>query len=712
MRSTTLRLLAATAAVSLITAALAMMPATTGPAERAVAADAADFDPGNIVSDAVFYDSRTMTVEQIQAFLNARVPTCRAGYTCLKDYWETTRSQPARSEGCAAYAGQHESAARIIYKVATACGINPRSILVLLEKEQGLVSDSWPTTRQYRSATGYGCPDTADCDANYYGFFNQVYNAAWQFKKYRATPGTRGYQAGRWNTILWHPNTGCGSSQVYIQNQATAGLYIYTPYRPNAAALANLYGAGDACSSYGNRNFWRIFTDWFGSTTIAVHPVLNAAWVAHGARLGNPVAGARSIADGGVMQQFERGWLVWRKDTGAKRMTGATAQWYFEKGGPAGGLGYPITDVSGADAVEHVQDFQFGHLSWKPNVGVTQRGGYRMSDVTYTNWRALGGPTGVLGYPAAASVSEGSGWSSQRFDGGRLLYNGNARIMYWLPKATWDFWKARGGLTGAIGSPSTSPKGSLTEGWLQDFTRARLATTAAGNVSYAAGADPVTGVWETNWKALKARSGVLGYSLGPVVDEGSGWSSQRFERGRLLFDGRRAIMYWLPTATWDFWKIEGGLSGRIGAPVTSPAGSAGAGWTQEFTTAKVATPASGTPTIVVGGFAVTGVWAVNWNALKSRSIQLGYPIEGVKDEGGGWASQSFEHGRLLHNTTAGIMYWLPNATWDFWKSRGGLTGSIGAPTTSPTGSSSTGWTQRFTSGGLATSPTGVVTVIP
>ncbi|MBC7404826.1 MAG: hypothetical protein H7252_03970 [Cytophaga sp.] len=52
-----------------------------------------------------------------------------------------------------------------------------------------------------------------------------------------------------------------------MENQATAGLYNYTPYQPNTAALANLYGTGDSCSAYGNRNFWRMFYDWFGSTT-------------------------------------------------------------------------------------------------------------------------------------------------------------------------------------------------------------------------------------------------------------------------------------------------------------------------------------------------------------------------------------------------------------------------------------------------------------
>jgi hypothetical protein len=66
--------------------------------------------------------------------------------------------------------------------------------------------------------------------------------------------------------IQYNPNAGCGSGTVYIQNQATAGLYNYTPYQPNPAALNNLYGTGDGCSAYGNRNFWRMFNDWFGST--------------------------------------------------------------------------------------------------------------------------------------------------------------------------------------------------------------------------------------------------------------------------------------------------------------------------------------------------------------------------------------------------------------------------------------------------------------
>ncbi|GAA1059533.1 hypothetical protein [Agromyces bracchium] len=254
-------LLLAVAGVTLVDAAT--------PRQAASAADARDFDPGMIISDQVFYDRSTMSVSAIQSFLNARVPTCQAttGPTCLKGYVTNTVSKAGESGRCGAYTGRsNQSAAQIIYDVSQVCGINPRAMIVLLEKEQSLVTDATPSDRQYRSATGYGCPDTADCDSQYYGFFNQVYAAALQFKRYAAAPTGRAYEAGRNNSILYHPNTGCGTKTVYIKNQATAGLYLYTPYTPNSAAMANLYGTGDSCSSYGNRNFWRLFTDWFGST--------------------------------------------------------------------------------------------------------------------------------------------------------------------------------------------------------------------------------------------------------------------------------------------------------------------------------------------------------------------------------------------------------------------------------------------------------------
>jgi hypothetical protein len=236
-------------------------------AEAASTADARNFNAGNIISDGTFYNAAAMTPDSIQSFLNSRVVTCKGnnGQSCLKDYRSATAARAA-TPYCAALGGSsNETAASVIYRVSQACGINPQVLLVMLQKEQGLVTSTGPTATAYKIAMGYGCPDTAACDSQYYGFANQVYNAAHQFQRYTKTSSSWSYQPGRTSNILYNPNAACGSKSVTIANQATANLYIYTPYTPNQSALNAGYGTGDACGAYGNRNFYLYFTDWFGS---------------------------------------------------------------------------------------------------------------------------------------------------------------------------------------------------------------------------------------------------------------------------------------------------------------------------------------------------------------------------------------------------------------------------------------------------------------
>jgi hypothetical protein len=250
----------------LLSGALLSALLVTPGAQPAAAAPAEQFDAGNIISDAEFFDSGAMNQAQVQQFLQGQSCAPRDAVPCLTTYSQETPSKPAAGAGhCAAYAGQaSESASQIIWKVGQACGISPRVLLVLLQKEQSLITA--PSSYGYARATGYGCPDTSGCDSAYFGFFNQVYRAAWQFRQYTLKPTQWRYRVGN-NTIQFHPNASCGSSVVTVANQATANLYNYTPYQPNAAAISNLYGTGDGCSSYGNRNFWRMYYDWFGSPT-------------------------------------------------------------------------------------------------------------------------------------------------------------------------------------------------------------------------------------------------------------------------------------------------------------------------------------------------------------------------------------------------------------------------------------------------------------
>ncbi|WP_423918412.1 hypothetical protein ACPEEZ_10355 [Frigoribacterium sp. 2-23] len=244
-------------------------------APSAQALSGAEFDPGNIISDAVFFNGGAMSEAQIQSFLDSQIGACTNG-NCLNVLRLDTSTRGADAM-CASYQGAGgESVARIISKVSAVCGINPQVILVTLQKEQSLVNGSiarGPSTARLERAMGYACPDSANggCDPTYAGVYNQIYRAAWQFKRYGNPPGTSNYftqyAPGTTKNVLYNPNAACGTKSVAIRNQATANLYYYTPYTPNAAALANLNGNGDGCSAFGNRNFWVYFNNWFGSPT-------------------------------------------------------------------------------------------------------------------------------------------------------------------------------------------------------------------------------------------------------------------------------------------------------------------------------------------------------------------------------------------------------------------------------------------------------------
>lgn len=488
-------------------------------APSAEAASGANFNPGNIITDGIFYNSGTMNANDIQGFLNSKVANCASGYTCLKDYRADSTNQPARVAGCAAITGRGGlSAAQIISEVSTACSINPQSILVLLEKEQGLVTRTAPSEGIYRKATGYGCPDTAVCDSVYYGFFNQVYNAAYQFKKYQATPGGRSYQAGRNNTIQWHPNAACGTSQVYIENQATAGLYLYTPYRPNQAALNNLYGSGDGCSSYGNRNFYRIFTDWFG-TTQGVQPHSRFVDLYNTQALGLAIGGAVTSGAGGVEQQFQKGWAYWNPSNGAFLASGAIGNSYRQRGGTSGGLGFPVATERAESGGGSSQRFQGGWLYWSNSTGTHQIGG-----AVGERYRAMGGPASGLSYPATDEGATAGSGSSQRFAGGSLYWSGATGVQQ-ASGAIGTRYAALGGPASRLGYPTATEVAVGNGGTSQQFQ---------GGAAYWS---PSSGAWEVAnplnaaYVATGGPSGGYGYPTSGTVNYPSAEYAQGFTSG-------------------------------------------------------------------------------------------------------------------------------------------------------------------------------------
>ncbi len=262
---------------------------TSGYSSRAVQVSTgllAGFDPELLLSDFRLDDYNSMTQEQIGRFIDEKNVSCLKRTSpapgeenhnpvdppdCLKDIVHVVTTAPVTSAYCGPITTGNKTSEQVIWEVAQACKINPQVLLVTMQKEQSLVTGTNPTWTQYERALGAGCPDTAACDPTYASFQYQVYSAASRLNAYRDPARTSQYpmQAGVTRAVLYHPsaNTLCPASPsqtITFRSAATAALYTYTPYVPNQAALDANTGRGDACSSHGNRNFFRTFADWFG----------------------------------------------------------------------------------------------------------------------------------------------------------------------------------------------------------------------------------------------------------------------------------------------------------------------------------------------------------------------------------------------------------------------------------------------------------------
>ncbi len=206
-----------------------------------------EIDPGYnnyIIPDSDFIGGFDIRAEDVQAFLEEQGEDCE-GDLCLKNYRDEDTGQ---------------TAAEIIHKYAHELALNPYVLLITLQKEKSLVTSDGPEEWQYRTAMGYGCPDGADCDSDFFGFYNQV--------RLGATLLRVGYDRAcgdRLSFFKWyvHPHWAKGSlvpidgRPTYIGNCATASLYNYTPHRVDGAWIDT-----DGVYFYGNYNFVILYQRW------------------------------------------------------------------------------------------------------------------------------------------------------------------------------------------------------------------------------------------------------------------------------------------------------------------------------------------------------------------------------------------------------------------------------------------------------------------
>ena len=677
--------------VGLIASALLLPTVGSAPTSSASAADLRYFDPANIISDAVFFDAYATDVGTVEAFLDTKGAKCVAGdMPCLKDYTQATGTQTGDAY-CATYPGAQggETAASIIVKVGRACGINPRVLLVLLQKEQGLVTGTRPTTSAYTKATGFACPDTSPCNPAFSGFASQVYFAARQFQRYAA--GVAGsYRAGKTNNVLFHPNAACGSSPVLIQNKATAGLYSYTPYQPNAAALTAGYGTGDGCSSYGNRNFWNYFTDWFGSTQSTGGGAIYSYWSDQGGATGKLGAPIQSffcgLRNGGCFEVFTYGSVYWSPATGAHAIMGDIGASWTARGWENSTLGYPVNDVfCGLTRGGCFQDFENGSLYWTAGTGA-----HFVRNVIRQRWGTTGWEAGWLGYPTTDEVCGlRDGGCFNHFEGGSV-YSSTPGGVHAVNLVIRGKWETAGWEAGTLGYPvNEAICGLVGGGCLQDFQGGRVYWSAASGAAF------TRGTVQAAWEATGAQDGPLGY---PVADVACGLRdngcAQPFQRGWI---------FWSPAAGGHVvagdvgggWFARGAQNGSLGYPTREViCGLVKGGCLQDYQGGRLYwTAATGTDL-------VRGIILSAYEAASSQDGELGFP---VTDEICGLRS-----GGCFNHFETGSIYWTPTtgahrvtgAIRDTWAAAGWESGRWGYPVGDPQAVAG-GVTQAF-QGGTAT----------
>lgn len=311
-----------------------------------------------------------------------------------------------------------------------------------------------------------------------------------------------------------------------------------------------------------------------------------------GSILGEPVGAERAGPAGGRYRRFRNGTIAWRSASGALAVHGPIDTVHRQQGGLSGPLRYPTTEVRGTgDGTGLVVRYQGGSI-YQRTRSVDP---VAVPDPVDARYRALGGPTGRLGYPtrlerrsdgsalvrfqtaalsflrggavvevalvvlaAAEARPEGSpdrvGWpvsAEEQTGAGRLQRFERGIVTQQLGgdflAINWDLaerYLDAGGPAGPLGRPRRVPVTIL-------GGRARLLELRSGSIyrSATTGArllvDPVLSAYLDHG----GPSGALGLPTSDVAETRGGQTRASFEHGALVIepDGRVSVVF--PRAT-------------------------------------------------------------------------------------------------------------------------------------------------------------------
>jgi len=189
------------------------------------------FNPNNIITNDELLDYNDLSRAAIQTFLE-REGSVLARYSQIIN-------------------GETKKASEMIWEVAQKHKVSSKFILTTLEKEQALIHSSQATEKALDWATGYSCYG-GTCNEKHRGFYNQIEASAETQRIYMQKASQFGFRVG----VTSQSYDGYNLTPA---NQATANLYVYTPYVGYSPEL------GVTAPYGGNRLFWRIWHRYFSN---------------------------------------------------------------------------------------------------------------------------------------------------------------------------------------------------------------------------------------------------------------------------------------------------------------------------------------------------------------------------------------------------------------------------------------------------------------
>ena len=396
--------------------------------------------------------------------------------------------------------------------------------------------------------------------------------------------------------------------------------------------------------------------------------------------LGAPIGDEKAGPGNGTSQQFAGGVIYWTS-AGGYRVFGALAQVYANAGGPAGSLGYPISDEASHGTDRASQRFQNALVYWTPSAVRRVYGGM------LATYLANGGPSGLLGAPTGDEVADGKGGASQSFEGGTTFWSsatGGRTVMNPIR----SIYVAAGGPTGTYGYPVGEASTFGTDGVSQQFQNGMITTSSAGT-------QRVSGAIRAAYLDLGGPNGVLGAPVAAEVAEGNLGASQAFTGGKIYWSAS-AGAHAVRGGTLVAYQNLGGPPGTLGMPATAESSDGVGGAVQGFTKGSIYWSGA------TGGQAVLESIRAVYHAASGPAGSYGSPAAAALSFGSARVSQRFQNGQFV--STAQGSFGVLGGTQVAYEKRGGTTGVLGAPTSSETADGIGGTRQSFEGGALLWAP--------